>query len=50
MVDGGKTVSTPDSRENVNYVVLRKSEVIGILQTLEGLKKQLQPLLERKSK
>jgi hypothetical protein len=35
----------PSEEPKVNYVTLRKSEVIEILKMLEGLKRKLQPLL-----
>ena len=31
---------------NVNHVIIRKNDLIELLKTLDGLKKQLQPLLK----
>ena len=34
---------------SVNHVILRRNDVIELLKMLEGLKKQLQPLLKKEN-
>jgi len=40
------SVAQAGTAGNVSYVTLRKNDVIEILRSLEGLKKQLSPLLK----
>ena len=40
------SVAQAGTAGNTSYVTIRKNEVIELLKTLDGLKRQLQPLLK----